>query len=198
LSVKNILARNLGVRMKSDEVKKLTAPEVKRLFPDKEMRCAVMASVGLIGHLEEEIDGIERLITKKLRIREEFIKLLTLPGIGQILGLTIMLEVGHIDRFPTVGDYSSYCRCVKSTRTSNGKVTGYGNRKNGNKYLSWAYVEAAQFARRFHEAVRTYYEKKMGRTNRIVAIKAVSHKLARASYYIMRDGVGYDQARLFG
>ena len=109
-----------------------------------------------------------------------------------------MLEVGHIDRFPTVGDYSSYCRCVKSTRTSNGKVTGYGNRKNGNKYLSWAYVEAAQFARRFHEAVRTYYEKKMGRTNRIVAIKAVSHKLARASYYIMRDGVEYDQARLFG
>jgi transposase len=196
LSVKNILARNLGVRMKSDEVKKLTAGEVTALFPDKEMRTAVMASVNLIGHLEEAIDGIEKLTMKKLKIREEFIKLLTMPGIGQILGLTIMLEVGHVDRFPTVGDYSSYCRCVKSTRTSNGKVTGYGNRRNGNKYLSWAYVEAAQFARRFHETVRSYYERKMSRTNRIVAVKAVSHKLARASYYVMRDRVDYDP-RLF-
>ena len=198
LSVKNILARNLGIRMKSEEVKKLSTSEIKTLFPDPEMRVAVAASVGLITHLENEIKGIEAMITRKLKIRKEFIKLLTMPGIGQILGLTIMLEVGHIDRFPTVGDYSSYCRCVRSIRTSNGKITGYGNRKSGNKYLSWAYVEAANFARRFHEVVRGYYERKMARTNRIVAIKAVSHKLARASYYVMRDNVDYDQARLFG
>ena len=198
LSVKNILARNLGVRMKSEEVKKLSTSEIKTLFPDPEMRVAVAASVGLITHLENEIKGIEAMITRKLKIRKEFIKLLTMPGIGQILGLTIMLEVGHIDRFPTVGDYSSYCRCVRSIRTSNGKITGYGNRKSGNKYLSWAYVEAANYARRFHEVVRGYYERKMARTNRIVAIKAVSHKLARASYYVMRDNVDYDQARLFG
>ena len=121
LSVKNILARNLGIRMKSEEVKKLTVPDVRALFPDTEMRVAVTASVGLIAHLKKEIDGIEAMITKKLEIRNEFTKLLTMPGIGQILGLTIMLEVGHIDRFPTVGDYSSYCRCVRSIRTSNGK-----------------------------------------------------------------------------
>ena len=126
------------------------------------MRTAVLASVGLIRHLEEEIDGIEKMIMKKLKIRKEFVKLITMPGMGKILALTIMLEVGHIHRFPTVGDYSSYCRCVKSIRTSTGKVTGYGNRRNGNKYLSWAYVEAAQFARRFHETVRSYYEKKDG------------------------------------
>jgi transposase len=198
LSVKNILARNLGIRMKSEEVKKLSTSEIKTLFPDPEMRLAVAASVGLITHLENEIKGIEAMITRKLKVRKEFIKLLTMPGIGQILGLTIMLEVGHIDRFPTVGNYSSYCRCVRSIRTSNGKITGYGNRKSGNKYLSWAYVEAANYARRFHEAVRSYYEKKLARTNRIVAIKAVSHKLARASSYVMGDTVDYDQGRLFG
>jgi transposase len=197
LSVKNILARNLGIRMKSEEVKKLEAPEVKRFFPDKEMQTAVLASLGLIRHLEEEITGIETMLLKKLKIKKEFAKLITLPGIGKILALTIMLEVGDIRRFPTVGDYSSYCRCVKSIRTSAGKITGYGNRKNGNKYLSWAYVEAAQFARRFHETVRTYYQKKMAKTNRIVAIKALSHKLTRASYYVMRDQVDYDPARLF-
>jgi len=197
LSVKNILARNLGLRMKSEDVKKLQDPEVKRFFPNKEMQTAVLASVGLIRHLEVEISEIERMITKKLKIRKEFVKLMTVPGIGKILTLTIMLEVGDIRRFPTVGDYSSYCRCVKSTRTSAGKIIGYGNRKNGNKYLSWAYIEAAQAARRFHETVRSYYEKKMAKTNRIVAIKALSHKLTRASYYVMRDQVDYDPARLF-
>lgn len=136
LSVKNILARNLGIRMKSEEVKKLNTSDIKILFSDSEMRVAVAASVGLISHLENEIKGIEAMITRKLKVRKEFIKLLTMPGIGQILGLTIMLEVGHIDRFPTVGNYSSYCRCVRSIRTSNGKITGYGNRKSGNKYLS--------------------------------------------------------------
>jgi transposase len=198
LSVKNILARNLGLRVKSDDVKKLEDPEAKRLFRDREMRTAVLSSLGLIRHLETEIDTIEDMIANKLKVKKEFAKLITLPGIGKILALTIMLEVGDIHRFPTVGDYSSYCRCVKSTRISAGKVTGHGNRKNGNKYLSWAYIEAAQAARRFHETVRSYYEKKMARTNKIVAIKALSHKLTRASYYVMRDQVDYDPARLFG
>jgi transposase len=197
-SVKNILARNLGLRVKSDDVKKLEDPEAKRLFRDREMRTAVLSSLGLIRHLETEIDTIEDMIANKLKVKKEFAKLITLPGIGKILALTIMLEVGDIHRFPTVGDYSSYCRCVKSTRISAGKVTGHGNRKNGNKYLSWAYIEAAQAARRFHETVRSYYEKKMARTNKIVAIKALSHKLTRASYYVMRDQVDYDPARLFG
>ena len=197
LSVKNILARNLGLRMKSEDVKKIKDAEVKRLFPDKEMQTMVLSSVGLIRHLEDQISTIEAMITKKLKVRKEFAKLMTVPGIGKILTLTIMLEVGDIHRFPTVGDYSSYCRCVKSIRTSAGKIIGYGNRKNGNKYLSWAYIEAAQFARRFNETVRAFYEKKMAKTNRIVAIKALSHKLTRASYYVLRDQVEYDPARLF-
>ena len=74
--------------------------------------------------------------------------LLTIPGIGNILGLTIMLEVGDIGRFPKVGDYSSYCRCVESKRLSNGKKKGENNKKNGNKYLAWAYVEAAQLCQK--------------------------------------------------
>ena len=45
--------------------------------------------------------------------------------------------------------------------------------------------------------MRGYYERKMARTNKIVAIKALSHKLARASYFVMRNGVDYDQRRLF-
>ena len=195
VSIKNILARNLGVRMTAYDIKKLQASEVKTLFPDKEMRLMIMSSVGVIQHCQEQIDKIEELVAKNVKVRKEFAKLLTVPGVGQILGLTIMLEVGRINRFPTVGNYSSYCRCIRSIRTSDNKITGYGNSRNGNKYLSWAYVEAAHYARRYHEAIRSYYERKKAKTNRIVAIKTVSHKLARASYYVMRDGVDYNQTR---
>ena len=197
LSVKNSLATNLGIRMRTYDNKKLKASEVSTLFADTEMHLAIISSVGLIEHFQEEIDRIEKVIIKKFKVKEEFKKLLTVPGIGEILGLTIMLEVGHIDRFPTVGDYSSYCRCIRSLRISNGKVTGYGNSRNGNKYLSWAYLEAAHSARRHHEMIQRYYERKRAKTNKVIAIKAVSHKLARASYYVMRDGVDYDEARLF-
>jgi transposase len=105
LSVKNILARNLGLRMKSEEVKKLEAPEVKRLFPSREMQTAVLASLGLIRHLEEEISTIETMILKKLKIKKEFARLITLPGIGKILALTIMLEVREYPSLPHRGDY---------------------------------------------------------------------------------------------
>ena len=87
----------------------------------------------------------------------------------------------------------------KSTRRSNEKKTGEGNRKNGNKYLSWAYVEAANMAKRYYPAIKRYYEKKAAKTNNVVAIKAVAHKLARASYYVLRDqAVAFDEKRLFG
>ena len=62
-----------------------------------------------------------------------------------------MLETGAIKRFLSVGDYASYCRCVGSEKLSNGKKKGSGNTKNGNNYLAWAYVEAANFAVRFNE-----------------------------------------------
>ena len=88
-------------------------------------------------------------VKSKVKLCKEFIKLPTIPGVGDILGLTIMLEVGGINRFAKVGNYCSYCRCVESKRLSNGKKKGENNKKNGNKYLAWAYVEAANFAARY-------------------------------------------------
>jgi transposase len=123
--------------------------------------------------------------------------LLTIPGIGKTLGLTIMLEVGDIARFATAGDYCSYCRCVKAVRLSDRKKKADNNRKNGNKYLSWAYVEAAHFARRFCLEADMFYQRKRAKRNEAVAVKALSSKIARASYYLMRDRVPFDVKKLF-
>jgi transposase len=197
LSIQNIMNRSLGLKMRASEVKKLDEDGVRGWFREEALLLAVHTSVGVMRYLGEKIKRIEGVVKSGVKMRKEFEGLLSLPGIGEILGLTIMLEVGEIGRFPEVGNYASYCRCVRSTRLSNGKSKGEGNRKNGNKYLAWAYVEAANYALRFYPEVSRYYHRKGAQTNSIVAIKAISHKLARASYYIMRDQVVYDPGKLF-
>ncbi len=121
-----------------------------------------------------------------------------MPGIGPILAMTILLETGEIKRFANPGNYSSFCRCVESKRISNAKKKGENNRRNGNQYLGWAFVEAANFAIRFHQPVKSYYQRKLAKTNRVVAIKTIANKLSKACFFILRDGVEFDMNKLFG
>ena len=108
-----------------------------------------------------------------------------------------MLESGDMSRFAKVGNFSSYARYVKSERFSNGKKKGEGNRKNGNKYLAWAFIEAANFAIRYNDKIKSFYQKKKAKTNGIIATKAVANKLARACYHILKDQVSFDVDKAF-
>jgi transposase len=146
---------------------------------------------------DEQIERLEKTVMERVKLKPEFKLLTTVPGIGHILALTIMLETGDITRFPSVGDYASYCRCVGSQKISNGKKKGSGNTKNGNKYLGWAYVEAANFAIRFNARIKSFYQRKKSKTKGVVALKAVAHKLCRACYYIIKDQVAFDINKAF-
>ena len=143
------------------------------------------------------IRQIEKIVKQQAKLRKEYEQLLTITGIGTILALTIMFEVGDIGRFKKVGNYSSYCRCVNSNRLSNGKKKGENNKKNGNRHLAWAYVEAANFMKRYCSLANAFYQRKMAKQNNIVATKALSNKICRASYFVMRDQVAYDAEKLF-
>jgi len=198
LSLQSTIARNLSLRMSGNAIKKLKEEEVEDLFDSPCLVLTAKSNISVIQFLTKPIKAIENAVKSQAKLRKEFQLLKTIPGIGDILALTIMLEVGDISRFPHVGNYSSYCRCVKSEKISNKKKKGENNRKNGNKYLSWAYVEAANFAIRFSPEAQKFYQRKMAKTKGVVAIKALSNKLARASFYIMRDQVAYDPSKLFG
>ncbi|MDY6895374.1 MAG: IS110 family transposase [Thermotogota bacterium] len=197
LSIQSMITRNLGLRMSGNAIKKLQVEDVENLFDDPFLIFTAQKNIETIHFLKKIIRDIEKEVLSMIKLKKEFKMLKTIPGIGTILALTIMLEVGDISRFPKVGNYSSYCRCVSSKRLSNGKKKGESNKKNGNKYLAWAYVEAANFAIRFSPAAQKFYQKKKAKRNGIVAIKALSNKLARASYYLMRDQVAYDVTDLF-
>ena len=122
--------------------------------------------------LGQQIEVLEKRLKERVSLRPEY-RLLKRCRHRETLATTIMLETGSIGRFARVGNFSPYCRCVDSVRESNGKKKGEGNTRNGN-YLSWAFVEAANFALRYCPQARSFYARKKSRTNRIVAIQALA------------------------
>jgi transposase len=148
--------------------------------------------------LEAQVTEVERVVRAQAGPRPGFALLQTVTGIGPTLASTILLEAGDIRRFTTVGQFASYCRCVSSQYLSNGKRKGVGNTKNGNKYLSWAFFEAAHCAIRYDPLIRRFYQRKAARTEEFVALKAVAHKLARVCYHMLRNQVPFQVTRAFG
>jgi transposase len=197
LSIQNLFSRNTGSSMNANRVKRLDSKEIEELIPNADLALAIKANLAMLECADGQVDILEKAVIGRVKLKSEFELLKTVPGIGLILALTIMLETGDIGRFPTVGDYASYCRCVVSKKISNGRKKGQGNTKNGNKYLAWSYVEAANFAIRFSAKIKSFYQRKKSKTNGIVAIKAVAHKLCRACYYIMKDQVAFDVTKAF-
>lgn len=197
LAVENITARQSGARIKSNQIKQLNAEQIDRMALADDVKLAIQANLAVIHAIEHEIDVLERRLHERVGQRPEFTLLTSIPGIGQILATTILLEIGTIERFARAGCLASYARCVDSCRTSNGKKKGEGNTRNGNKYLSWAFVEAANFAVRYCSEAKRFYERKKAKTNNAVAIKALAHKLARACYHILKERQPFDVARCF-
>jgi transposase len=198
ISLQNIICRNNGFRLKVNDVKALNVDRVAPLLEqNQDLALAGKVSKESIDFLTRQIKAIEKVVEERIELRDRYKNLMTMYGVGKTLGLTIMLETGPISRFAQVGNYCSYCRKVSSKWISNDKKKGKGNKKSGNKYLAWAFSEAAEVARRYYPKARTFYQRKMQKANAMVAHQALSHKLARAAYYIMRDGVSFVPEKIF-
>ena len=191
LSLQSLIVRCCAKKISSNEIRHLTLDDLQHLLEEEHLVLSAQANLDNIRFLTQQIKQIEKTINKKIKLNKAFQNLLTVPGIGNILAMTIMLEVGDISRFAKVGNFASYCRCVSSQRLSDGKSKGHGNRKNGNRYLSWAFVEAAHLTHRHCQQFRRYYNRKVAQANTSLATKALSNKLARICYYIMRDNVPF-------
>jgi transposase len=198
VSLQNILARNIGDKIKTNDLKALKEDRVTPLLAgNDDISLAGRVSKEAIDSLTRQIRAIEIAVEKKMDLRKPYDLLLSMPGVGRVLALTIMMETGPVGRFAKVGNYVSSCRKVPAGRFSNEKKKGTGNRKNGNKYLSWAYAEASELARRFDVEARAYYDRKRRQTNAPIAHGALAHKLARAAYHIMREEVPFMPEKTF-
>lgn len=197
LALRNVLERSGAKRLSGNVLKQVSQDDLTEWIEDPNVRLSMQASLAVIDTLSEQIERIEKTVAEHAVLDDSYRLLTSIKGIGPTLASTIQYETGDIGRFASVGNYVSYCRLVRAERNSNQRVKGLGLRKNGNRYLSWAFHEAAHFAVRFQPDARRWYEKKRSRTCPLVAIRALAHKLARAVYFMMRDQAPYEPQRLF-
>jgi transposase len=197
LTIESTLSRHSGWKLSSNRIKCLRPADLEELQLDEMPMMGLKANIAVMQTLQGQIDSLEKVLADYCRVEPGYQLLRTVTGIGEVLATVILLETGSIERFADAGNYASYCRCVGSAYLSNGKKKGEGNTKNGNKYLAWAFVEAANFAVRSCEAARRFYQRKKAARNSIVAIKAVAHKLARACYHMLKNQEPFCVQRCF-
>jgi transposase len=197
LSFKSLFTRTTGEQMSLSRLKELEVKEARELYEHPANQLIAGLQIQHIEQLDASIEQLEKAVLRVARQLPYYPKLKTLPGVGIILGLTISMEIGDIKRFAGPGQFASYCRTVAAQCTSNGKPKGENNRKCGNKYLSWAFVEAANFAKRHDEPCRRWYERKAAKTSNVIATKALACKLAKAAWFLVAQETDYDGRRMF-
>ena len=197
LSFKSLYTRTTGGALSLSRLKGMEVKEAKTLYEHPANCLIATVQKEHIEQLDQSIARIEKAVLKSARELPCYKPLNTLPGIGRILGMTITMEVGEIKRFKAQGNLASYCRTVDSKRMSNGKKKGDNNGKCGNKYLAWAFVEAANFAKRYDEQCRKWFDRKAAKTSTVLATKALACKLTKAAWHVLAHDTDYDPKRMF-
>ncbi|GGD48083.1 IS110 family transposase [Lacimicrobium alkaliphilum] len=183
LSLKSFYARQLGQSIPTNDIYRNVADFQ---LDDPQLNAIIRPNIELFVLLSNQIDLIERSLHQQVfKGKEDFNLVRSIPGIGLVLGMTVLLEIGSITRFDSAGNFASYARCVESKLISNNKKKGKNNRKCGNRYLSWAFHEAAHHSLAHYPQIKAFYTRKKRKTNGMIAIRAVAHKLARACYHIL-------------
>lgn len=172
---------------------------LRSAFDEPFQKAIAEANVTMVEHYNRQIDIMEQMLCRQASTKEslDFNLLRTMPGVGEVLALTILYETIDVTRFPGVKDFVSYCRLAKGIEESGGKMLGTRGAKMGNPYLKWAFIEAACLAKRAHPAIAKYagrLEKKKGAKKLVNGILAA--KLARAAYFMLLHKTAFDPNRL--
>ena len=165
-------------------------------FKDPSTNRMLESDLKMIEHYSEEIRKLEWFISKTAHLDGDNALLLsllkTVPGIGDVLSLTILYEIQDVSRFPTQQHFCSYARLVKPEKTSAGKTTGGGGRKIGNHQLKWALSEATVLMLAKSEVAKKYLKRLMKKGSKAKALSTMSHRLGKAIYFMLLRRQAFD------
>lgn len=133
LSLQSLLTRLTGKPLSLPRLRQLPPDTVSALVAFPAQRPSIQRSLTVLRCLDEQRAVVEQAVRAQSRQAPGYALLQTGTGLGPILALTIRLEAGDMRRFPTVGQFAAYCRCVGRQPLSNGKRPGAGNTQTGNK-----------------------------------------------------------------
>jgi transposase len=157
----------------------------------------LMAQLDLV---EDQIAQFETRMRQVFTESPALTRIMTLPGVGFILGFVILLEVGDVYRFPSAAHLASYAGTTPRVEASGGKIR-YGRvRPDVNHYLKWAFGEAANVIclNRRHwpgRHVARLYDRIHHRKGHQKAIGAVARHLAEATYWMLHKEESYREPR---
>lgn len=177
---------------KKDERRKLV-----KHFDDPDIQANIQTDIELIEFLNPTIQNIEQQVMRQAKNnnRMDISTLLTVPGLGDILSMTILYEIYNISRFPSVQSFSSYSRLVKCDRSSAGKKSGGGNQKIGNPYLKWAFGQIIIRAQVFSKPLAKYYQRLQSQFGPKRAKSIIAHKFGVAVYFMLKNNKAFDELR---
>ena len=169
-------------------------------FQDPSVQKMMDTDLAVIEAYDPIIAKMERDIIKMADQHDPvaYALLKSIPGIGRILGLVILYEIEDIHRFPTVQDFVSYCRLVKSAKESNGKKYGPSGKKIGNAHLKWAFSEAAALFLKGNEPGKKYLDRLANKHNKGKALSILAHKMGRAVYFMLKNKKPFEQNKFLG
>ena len=157
-------------------------------FPDLSVQKNIELDLSMLNHYDQLLLKLEQELSviAKVHDADSYFRLRSIPGVGRILGLVILYEIHDISRFPSVQDFVSYCRLVKSAKESAGKIIGSSGKKIGNAHLKWAFSEAAVLFLRGNPEAMKYKAKLERKHGKAESLTILAHKLARAVYNILK------------
>lgn len=155
-----------------------------------ETRYALDELLGELDHVIARVERLEKRMSEVFGDDPDLRRLRTLPGVGPILGTVIWLEIGDIRRFATGEHLASYAGTTPRVHSSGGKTRYGSTRSDVNRYLKWAFSEAANVmalqVRNWSQkhAVKLYQRLKKTKGH-AKAVGAVARHLAEASFWIL-------------
>ena len=168
-------------------------------YEEDSIQRTITLDVELIDFYDKKIQELDLYLEQHAKIDDPdtFYRLMSIPGVGRILAMTMLYEMHDIKRFPKVGDFLSYCRLVKGSNESGGKQYKPTGAKIGNPHLKWAFSEAITLLKRESPEAKKYaerIEKKHGkaRANALLAVK-----LGRAVYWMWKRKRAFDIKKIF-
>jgi transposase len=160
-----------------------------------ETRSMLFLQLEVMDDLEPRIADIEARIAARIQPSPEVQLLMTIPGVGKILGPLLWLEIGNVERFPRAENLASYAGLVPRVFSSGGHITHGHTSRYVNHYLRWGFIEAATCAVRhhsFHDShVGVLFQRLLPTRGYGRAIVAVARHLAEASYWMLRKRQAY-------
>lgn len=176
---------------------KCVRQEFQTRFDDQAVQRNVNFDLAILDAYAEELKKLEYYLESKAKKHQPnyYAQLRTIPGVGLILAMTILYEIGDINRFESVQTFASYCRLVKCKAESAGKTYGTSGNKIGNGHLKWAFSEAAVLYLRGNDKARNYLNKLQKRMSKAKALSVLAHKLGRCVYFMLKNKTVFDDER---